>query len=66
MLTGLCRAVTGLGLWASCSFFNHTQSSFIHFSGEKFQMKVEKMRFAQQLSELVKSVTDVGQDDACS
>lgn len=29
-------------------------------------MKVEKMRFAQQLSELVKSVTDVGQDDACS
>nr|XP_022335376.1 MAP kinase-activated protein kinase 5-like [Crassostrea virginica] len=37
-----------------------------NWDGEKFQMKVEKMRFAQQLSELVKSVTDVGQDDACS
>ncbi|XP_048752607.1 MAP kinase-activated protein kinase 5-like [Ostrea edulis] len=33
------------------------------WDGEKFQTKVEKMKLAHQLSELVKSVTEVTQDD---
>lgn len=36
---------------------------YLLFVGEKFQTKVEKMKLAHQLSELVKSVTEVTQDD---
>ncbi|XP_062589854.1 MAP kinase-activated protein kinase 5-like [Saccostrea cucullata] len=34
-----------------------------NWDGEKFQTKVEKMKLAQHLSEFVKSVTDVAQED---
>jgi hypothetical protein len=36
---------------------------YLYFVGEKFQTKVEKMKLAHQLSELVKLVTEVTQDD---
>lgn len=36
------------------------------WDGEKFQTKVEKRKFAQQLSELVKSMTDVNPDESNS
>lgn len=35
----------------------------IYIVGEKFQTKVEKRKFAQQLGELVKSMTDVVNPD---
>lgn len=56
----------------SCEISIHICSliSFIswifYLVGEKFQTKVEKRKFAQQLSELVKSMTDVNPDESNS